>query len=46
MKLIKERLFASSEKNLANYQEQFDKHVNQINDGKKAIEQMLNEAIK
>lgn len=46
MKLIKERLFASSEKSLANYQEQFDKQINQINDGKKAIEQMLNDAIK
>lgn len=45
MKLIKERLFASSEQRLAHHQDQFDKQVNQINDGKKAIEQMLNEAI-
>lgn len=42
---IRDRLFASSERNLAHYQEQFDKQVSQINDGKKAIEQMLNEAI-
>lgn len=42
---IKDRLFSASEKNLAHYQEKFDKQVAQINDGKQAIEQMLNEAI-
>lgn len=42
---IKERLFSASEKNLAHYQENFDKQVAQINDGKLAIEKMLNEAI-
>lgn len=45
MKLIRDRLFASSEKNLAHYQENFDKQVEQINNGKNAIEKMLNEAI-
>ncbi|QPO98323.1 hypothetical protein GVI61_18065 [Citrobacter freundii] len=42
---IKDRLFSASEKNLAYYQENFDKQVAQINDGKQAIEKMLNEAI-
>lgn len=44
MTLIRERLFATSEKNLAHHQEQFDKQVDQINSNKQAIEQMLNEA--
>ncbi|MNN55732.1 hypothetical protein D3C81_1706220 [compost metagenome] len=42
---IKDRLFTASEKNLAHYQDNFDKQVAQINDGKQAIEKMLNEAI-
>jgi len=41
---IKDRLFAASEKNLAHFQEQFNKQAAQINDGKQAIEKMLNEA--
>lgn len=45
MKLIRDRLFASSERNRAHYQEQFDKHVEQIENGKQTIEKMLNEAI-
>lgn len=45
MKLIRDRLFASSERNRAHYKEQFDKHVEQIESGKQAIEKMLNEAI-
>lgn len=45
MKLIRDRLFASSERNRAHYQQQFDKHVEQIESGKQAIEKMLNEAI-
>ncbi|HIC8718330.1 TPA: hypothetical protein ACW72B_005204, partial [Citrobacter freundii] len=42
---IKDRLFSASEKNLAHYQENFDKQVAQINAGKQTIEKMLNEAI-
>lgn len=45
MKLIRDRLFASSERNRHHYQEQFDKHVEQIENGKQTIEKMLNEAI-
>lgn len=42
---IKEKLFSASEKSLAHHQENFDKQVAQINNGKQAIEKMLNEAI-
>lgn len=42
---IKDKLFVASEKNLAHYQEQFDKQVAHINAGKQDIEKMLNEAI-
>lgn len=42
---IKDRLFSASDRSLAHYQENFDKQVAQINDGKQAIEKMLNEAI-
>lgn len=46
LKIIRDRLFESSEKTLAHYQEQFDRQANQISNGKKAIETMLAEASK
>lgn len=41
---IKERLFSASETSLAHHQENFDKQVALINDGKQTIEKMLSEA--
>lgn len=42
---IKDCLFASSERHLSHYQEQFDKQASQIKNNKQEIERMLNEAI-